>query len=540
MPISKLLPEEGAQFERAVREYKDAYASVGHLNKQADYKYVLRHWDEAKGEYLFKMMGEKLIISKHIEYSKAKEDLHSEMNELCNRWEPCQFIEEFVDKVLSDPQVQQGKHPKNGYRLEWFVEYLINSDGLVNNEYKDESFFLTSPKTGKKFEITHGCKIMKMLGKIAKEFDLKGFEEFRIAHSRILNQKKISGNLCISIHPNDFATMSDNSYGWDSCMTWEGNGGYSQGTVEMMNSPMVVVAYVAGDKDVFNLGGSDWNSKKWRELFIVHPDVITEICAYPYANESITTQVLEILRSLVVENLGWEQYRHSEMTQWDSEHVINPYDNQENRLVFYSHAMYNDFRFIHKCFLPHAESKWTSGYGSIGYSGLSECLWCGNSSEHWEDLFDHEGCLIGECCDNSFTCSICGERHNYDPQYLDGDPVCDYCFDNYARECAICGELKHEDSFETIYLGSVKGEWISIEFDPILVCADHLKQALEKYAKEDCQFYYLEQPWNKYTFIDIEDLSDEGQRYFFYDVDESNVEYIPNRHSRWDGTVISN
>ena len=176
MPIRKLLPEEGAQFEQAVRAYKDAYASVGYLNKQADYKYVLRHWDEAKGQYLFKMMGEKLIISKHIEYNKAKEDLHSEMNELCNRWEPCQFIEEFIDKVVSDPQVQHGIHPKNSYRLEWFVEYLISSDALVNNEYKDDSFFLTSPKTGKKFEITRGCKIMKMLGKIAKEFDLKLYQ----------------------------------------------------------------------------------------------------------------------------------------------------------------------------------------------------------------------------------------------------------------------------------------------------------------------------------------------------------------------------
>ena len=285
--------------------------------------------------------------------------------------------------------------------------------------------------------------------------------------------------------------------------------------------------------------GSDAFRHRYDLSKIVVPDVITEICAYPYDNESITTQVLEILRGLVVENLGWEQYRHSEMTQWDSEYVVNPYDNQDNHLVFCSHAMYNDFRFIHKCFLPHTESKWTNRYETINYSGLSECLWCGNSSEHWEDLFDHEGCLIGDCCDNSFTCFICGERHNYDPQYLDGEPVCDYCLDNYVRECVICGELKHEDNLEVIYLGSVKGEWISVEFDSIFVCADHLKQALERYAKEDCQFYYLEQPWNKYMFIDIEDLSDEGQRHFFYDVDESNVEYVPNRHSRWEGKVIS-
>ena len=38
--------------------------------------------------------------------------------------------------------------------------------------------------------------------------------------------------------------MSDNNSGWESCMSWRNNGCYRRGTVEMMNSPYVIVAYL--------------------------------------------------------------------------------------------------------------------------------------------------------------------------------------------------------------------------------------------------------------------------------------------------------
>ena len=42
--------------------------------------------------------------------------------------------------------------------------------------------------------------------------------------------------------------MSDNDYGWDSCMGWMNEGEYRLGTVEMMNSPCIVVAYIDGEE----------------------------------------------------------------------------------------------------------------------------------------------------------------------------------------------------------------------------------------------------------------------------------------------------
>ena len=93
---------------------------------------------------------------------------------------------------------------------------------------------------------------------------LEEFEDFRIKHSRILSEKEFIGRLSLSIHPLDFMTMSDNDSDWSSCMSWRTCGSYRRGTVEMMNSPCVVVAYLSASKPMVLDRGSHfkWNIKK--------------------------------------------------------------------------------------------------------------------------------------------------------------------------------------------------------------------------------------------------------------------------------------
>ena len=76
---------------------------------------------------------------------------------------------------------------------------------------------------------------MRVLSKIATAYNLPGFEDFRIAQSLVTNQANLKGYITLSIHPLDYMTMSDNNCGWDSCMSWQEEGCYRQGTVEMMN-----------------------------------------------------------------------------------------------------------------------------------------------------------------------------------------------------------------------------------------------------------------------------------------------------------------
>ena len=91
------------------------------------------------------------------------------------------------------------------------------------------------------------------------------FEQMRIKHSQILNKKRLKGTLCLSIHPLDYITISDNNCDWDSCMTWTGDdcpGEYRLGTLEMMNSPSVVVAYLDSKEPYHPLDdGRAWSNK---------------------------------------------------------------------------------------------------------------------------------------------------------------------------------------------------------------------------------------------------------------------------------------
>ena len=81
--------------------------------------------------------------------------------------------------------------------------------------------------------------------------------------------------------------MSTNDYNWNSCMDWTGSGEYRRGTVEMMNSPMVICAYLKSDVQQMHFNGYEWPSKKWRAWIVVNKDAILCNRNYPYTNDNL-------------------------------------------------------------------------------------------------------------------------------------------------------------------------------------------------------------------------------------------------------------
>ena len=145
-------------------------------------------------------------------------------------------------------------------------------------------------------------------------------------HSRILNQKYMDGELCLSIHPLDYMTMSDNDNNWDSCMKWNGVGDYRCGTVECMNAPNVLIAYLHNPDhpmNPFTFKDWKWNSKKWRELFIVNEEVISEVKGYCFQDESLTNTILMWIKELAEKNLGWtydnDEINIQETIPWEND-----------------------------------------------------------------------------------------------------------------------------------------------------------------------------------------------------------------------------
>ena len=67
---------------------------------------------------------------------------------------------------------------------------LVDFTELATNVYEGETCELTVDLE-KPIKVQHGCKNTRVLGKIADAYKLPHFEDFRLAHSQVLNQKKL-------------------------------------------------------------------------------------------------------------------------------------------------------------------------------------------------------------------------------------------------------------------------------------------------------------------------------------------------------------
>jgi hypothetical protein len=210
-------------------------------------------------------------------------------------------------------------------------------------------------------------------------------------------------------------------------------GEYRQGTVEMMNSPYVVVAYLKSDKDMtFDFGS--WNNKRWRSLFIVHPSVIISVRPYPYYSESLEEICLNWLRDLASPIDGYGPYAATKQ-ELRNEHNINHCETGELIYVdIETNFMYNDLQYSHACYLAYGLSRLY-----FNYSGEAECMICGDEIEYDED-FDECVRPSALCCRDCMTyteCPRCGRRMYGEGSWdeVEDQFVCYDCREVDARYC---------------------------------------------------------------------------------------------------------
>ena len=444
-------------------------------------KDVLEEWEASKSN-LYTLLGDNLTLTKEICFDKSFSELRSDMYNIFDKYSDSdtridrqgwKFLENFKawyekafpihhshywdDDELTPQQIEENEI--NIPIREGFSN-LICYQTLAENVYSGFNFTITLPNN-KPYIIRTGCKPMRPLAKIAEVFNIEGFEDFRICHSQVLNQKTTKGTLSLSIHPFDYWTMSDNECGWESCMSWSETGGYRQGTVEMMNSPCVVVAYLNASEPMI-IGNPDWkwNNKKWRCLFIVDKDVILSIKGYPYKNEELTMHTIKWLKELAEKNMGWTYWQKEPAIYKHGTYFINPNFNDENecfKFSFHSNNMYNDIGsdnhliYVGEHLRRSVISK-SSCYPMdvyyYNYSGASQCISCGEIGPS----IDGESCLVCDKCESVCRCHECGERVWEDSSYWVGDTrLCECCYDNLTARCEQC-----EDDFFDEDINSVK------------------------------------------------------------------------------------
>lgn len=416
-----------------IESYIEAYA-VGdgngngsvHYGRRASLDYVLEPWAQAKGmSALGLMFQDSLIVSENIQF-------HTPENEIYEALDRDDRIRAFEIEYRNWIYGFESEYAaKNGYdtwhKIGNALWELIANRTLVENVYKGDTVSIPVPGEGHDIVIAKGCKPVKMLGKLNAAFHIsEKFEAYRIAVSMALNTKIIKGNLCISIHPMDFMTMSDNDCDWDSCMSWRNCGSYRQGTVEMMNSPYIVVAYLAASQPM-SIFGQEWSNKKWRSLYIVHPEFIGNVKGYPYQIPEVDKIVINKLKDMMAA-VGFGA-KFGQVTEY--EYGEFPAENDRSvKLDFHTGYMYNDFGSITHYGCVREDEK-AADRVTIDYSGRPECMWCGGTYDE-----DSEENLACDYCYEETRCDCCGDRYHESSLYEtgNGEWVCENCLAEYYNK----------------------------------------------------------------------------------------------------------
>ena len=448
-------------------------------------EHLLRHWNSKK-EDLFTLLGDNFMVTKEIEYLQPIEEIIKQLDNKIVNLKAVYNFNHFIT-YSSITAIQENR---------WLLRSLIDSIVLAKNKYNYETIKIEDNIT-----IPQGIKPLKALSKLNKVYHFctdKELEELRIIHSQALNQKKIKGKLTLSIHPFDFMTMSDNDCGWSSCMSWKNDGCYRMGTVEMMNSPIVIMAYLTTDNNSMQLdffGDKIWNSKKWRQLFVVNKELITSVKAYPYQNDFLTKEVIKFIAELAKNN-------------WDIEYHVDTllnYDSSDYNFNFYTDYMYNDFGTTDH-YIALADLNKTSY--DINYSGMAECMTCGNT-HNFPDFTEESNFLQCQDCGDYCLCDWCGEllHGNEEHYHLNGyTTYCGYCYEQHAAREFGTDEIKLREDLDYLYIYNSDG------VNKKLV---YYSDVFNRFLNEDVVIHTQERSyhWTE-RFVYYDELLPEWQDYF--------------------------
>lgn len=398
-----------------------------------DLKPIFKCWNKNK-RTLFKGFGNKLRISIPVEIKRNTKQYYEQLQKL---YTPVALYDheeaqEFLRELRHRPDYLCGYY-QNEF-LGSVIEHI-----LKNYHWKMADTFLrlisyTNVESGKTcreycfpglITVGQGVKIAKAIQKVLKAINYSRmdlFEEWRNAISNLNSNKTIKTNMVFSIHPIDYMTMSDNNCNWTSCMSWQSNGAYSVGTLEMMNSNVAVVAYLES-KTPFNVFDMTVAPNKfWRALMFVHRDILLIGKNYPYQSEEISKRALQELSLILKENLDWSYSFQNQLykdLRFGSNDFVREklsrykmkYKGRETRhkIICYTHLMYNDM--IEDSFCSYwcyrNKPKRTL---FLNLSGPATCLCCGEPIHEKWDRASEVDCnrkLCRDCLDGA--CDHCGK-----------------------------------------------------------------------------------------------------------------------------------
>lgn len=444
----------------------------------------LQHWADSKNLFLTKVFDGKLIISENVSLAASEKEKQYEAEQLFSEYNYT-FYKAMSWSIFPNWKIIKPKEEEEGYN-----NYFFNVNNIVSNSLKEE-IILVHKHNGKIKKFPANTKLTRFISKfvIAECDDYRdSLEDIIIAISQLHNDKMIEGELCLSIHPMDYMTMSDNECGWESCMSWENDGEFRAGTLEMLTSPCVVVAYIKSSKDMESL---EWNNKRWRELFIVHPDLIMGIKGYPYISPTLEALICSKLKTMV-ESVYPEYRYHNELLSISnpmrSAHMqVEGFPNFD--ITIHSNMMYNDCYLKEHlgyvtCYIPENRKIYIeysgTAYDIEGYTPIPEGF---------------EGWLIHPKYDNYVQCAECGSWVEVDDIYtgLEGEDkkLCGYCWEEKYDSCYECGKNLYKEKAIKV---TVNHTYYS---DTYYYCPEHFDEIVKDWSEEERNYIFTSQNINE-------------------------------------------
>ena len=539
MDIFERLPQEDVDLlNRYINNYGGSDEESSSM-RPSEMKHFLRFWTENKAP-LYQMFGEQFILKREVCFEKNEDDLEEEMDAAIRYGDPVvSGFRSAYDRLIDSLNLPSEER----YSLRRFVR---DTHMLVNNIYDGPSFTIPAKLTidGHPLQVNANSKAVKMLGKICKSLGFThtmwkcehcgwheneeahdcrncghtdcmtkydGYETFRRAHSLVLNQKMLRGNLCLSIHPMDYLTMSDNESGWDSCMHWmEDPGDYRLGTIEMMNSPYCIVAYVEAKNpmDIYCVGV--WNNKRWRQLIMITPELMVGNKQYPYFNDYLQGTAMKWVRELANPTGVFGPYDDLTIQMQNSRY--NTIGNRKVYINLWFDYMYNDIYDYRMAFI---KSNFIDDNIEYNLSGPAVCTNCGEIIlKDGDSDVEPSWTICRECC-GMWKCSCCDNWHYGEPRYADDNdyPLCEYCYTVETTRCEVCGDrVRHTENVFIEILPNADAEYETYNWNfTIDVCHNCLTYDSKAFEELFGPIDYKTDMWGRERrFVRLSNITDEG------------------------------
>ena len=383
------------------------------------------------------------------------------------------FDGELIKEVPGTVQFQLDDKTKESY----FKVFVNELDQIFDN--RELVDFITQNKDGfydnsvvvayekDDIKIPVGMKLVKAFKFFEK--DKNALEQMQIMASQVIQENKIEGTLCFSVHPLDYLSISVNTYNWRSCHALDGE--FRAGNLSYMCDKSTIVCYLRGANDVvLPMFPSDvlWNSKKWRVLIYLSKnwDMLFASKQYPFSSKTGLDITLDkLLEALRIESSyfkPWSCDYCDKFTRSDGSEMwlSSPYVPMHHKLIPIDELVVDDAEYpLHfndvlrsstykQPYYTFKDNFWLFDISpddkpifKIGHD--VKCLCCGENLITDTDLMACRKCAdelnLGD--EDCMVCDCCGSRvYDGEWSYVCGEVVCDSCFSSECFVCECCDE----------------------------------------------------------------------------------------------------